>query len=128
MSGASTLTWILPSVALALLGAQILACVLAHLHLAPIDAAWERDPERLRGVLHSHPADVWEARQVFALVWMATLPVAFAATLLAASAIDRFRAEGAVRAFAQVVTMAGLLTCVAGVFLAVLAVLEILSA
>lgn len=113
--------------ALALLGAQILACVLAHLHLAPIDAAWERDPERLRGVLHSHPADVWAARQVFALVWSATLPLAFAATLLAASAMDRFRAEGAVRAFAQLVTMAGLLTCVAGVFLAILAVLEILS-
>lgn len=121
------MTWILPSVALVVLGAQILACVLAHLHVAPIDAAWERDPERLRGVLHAHPASVSAARQTLALIWIATVPVALAATLLAASAINRFRSEGAVRTFAQVVTAAGLCTCIAGVFLAVLAIFEILS-
>lgn len=95
--------------------------------MAPIDAAWEADPARLCGVLAGHPADVSAARQALALIWMATIPVAMAATILAASAIDRFYAQGAVHTFAQTVTVAGVITSVAGVVLAVLAVLEILS-
>ncbi len=127
MRGASRLTWILPSAALVVLIAQIMACVLAYRYVAPIDAAWEADPERLRGVLHARPAGVWAARRALALIWMATVPVAMAATMLAVSAIDRFCAQGAVHTFAQTVTVAGVTTSITGVVLAVLAVLEILS-
>lgn len=124
---AARLTGILPSAALVVLIARTIACVLACLRLAPIDAAWEADPERLRGVLHAQPAGVWAARRALALIWMATVPVAMAATILAASAIDRFSAQGAVHTFAQTVTVLGVSTSIAGVVLAVLAVLETLS-
>ncbi|WP_123939431.1 hypothetical protein [Curtobacterium sp. PhB137] len=106
---------------------QIIACVIADLHLAPIETAWEADPGRLRGVLHARPADVSSARQTLALIWTATVPVALAATLLAATAIDHFRAQGAAHTFAQVVTMVGVTISVAGVVLAVLGVLKIQS-
>lgn len=126
-SGVARLTWILPSAALVLLVMQIIACVIADLHLAPIETAWEADPDRLRGVLHARPADASSARQTLALIWTATVPVALAATLLAATAIDHFRAHGAAHTFAQVVTMVGVTISVAGVVLAVLGVLKILS-
>ncbi|ROP66484.1 hypothetical protein [Curtobacterium sp. ZW137] len=58
---------------------------------------------------------------------MASLPVAFGATLLASAAQDRFHAEGAARAFAQIATVIGVAGCIGGVVLAVLGFLEILA-
>ncbi|PZE35760.1 hypothetical protein [Curtobacterium sp. MCPF17_031] len=120
------LAWILPTLALVLLAAQVFACVLTYVHTAPIDAAYDISPERGRGLLHARPADVTAAGLRLGLTWIATVPVALAATLLAASAIDRFRADGKVRVYAQSVTLVGLVGCIAGVVLAVLGVLELL--
>ncbi|WIB79077.1 hypothetical protein DEJ28_08240 [Curtobacterium sp. MCPF17_002] len=121
-----TLAWILPTLALVLLAAQMLACVLTYVHTAPIDGAYDVGAERGRGLLHARSADVTAAGLSLGLTWIATVPVALAATLLAASAIDRFRAEGKVRVYAQSVTLVGILGCIAGVVLAVLGVLELL--
>ncbi|WIB76689.1 hypothetical protein DEJ28_13655 [Curtobacterium sp. MCPF17_002] len=116
----------MPTLALVLLAAQMLACVLAYVHTAPIDGAYDVGAERGRGLLHARSADVTAAGLSLGLTWIATVPVALAATLLAASAIDRFRAEGKVRVYAQSVTLVGILGCIAGVVLAVLGVLELL--
>lgn len=120
-----TLAWILPTLALILLAAQALACILAYVHTAPIDA-YDVSAERGRGLLHARPADVTAAGWTLGLRWIATVPVALVATLLAASAIDWFRAEGKVRVYGQTVTLVGLVGCIAGVVLAVLGVLELL--
>jgi hypothetical protein len=122
------LAWILPTLALVLLAAQMLACVLTYVHTAPIDAAYDVSPARGRGLLYARPADVAAAGLSLGLTWIATVPVALAATLLAASAIDRFRAEGTIRVYAQTVTLVGIAGCIAGVVLAVLGVLELLRA
>ncbi|PYY36459.1 hypothetical protein DEI89_04635 [Curtobacterium sp. MCBD17_030] len=120
------LAWILPTLALVLLAAQMLACVPVYVHAAAIDAAYDVGAERGRGLLHARPADVAAAGLSLGLTWIATIPVALAATLLAASAVDRLRAEGKVRVYAQTVTLVGILGCIAGVVLAVLGVLELL--
>lgn len=104
----------------------MLACVLTYIHTAPIDAAYDVSPERGRGLLHARPTDVTAAGLRLGLTWIAAVPVALAATLLAASAIDRFRAEGKARVYAQTVTLVGILACIAGVVLAALGVLELL--
>ena len=119
------LAWILPTLALVLLAAQVLACVLVYIHTAPIDATYDVSAERGRGLLHARPAEVLAAGRALGFTWIAAVPVALAATLLAASAIDRFRADGNVRVYAQSVTLVGLVGCVAGVVLAVLGVLEL---
>lgn len=117
--------WLLPTVALVLLVAQVLACVLTSVHTAPIDAAYDGSAARGRGVLGTRPADVAAADWRLGLTWIAAVPVTFAATLLAASAVEKFGAEGTVRVYAQSVTLLGLVGCVAGIVLAALGVLEL---
>jgi hypothetical protein len=118
---------VLPTLSLVLVAAHALACVLAYMHTAPIDAAYYYSSDKAGlGVLRARPADVMAADRILAFTWIAALPVAVAATLLAASTIDRFHAEGAARVFAQSMTLIGIAACVAGVVLAALGALELL--
>jgi hypothetical protein len=96
---------------------------------------WRRDSSIARSVVdrgEAHPGDVDKAGddgvpdRILAFTWIGALPVAVAATLLAASTIDRFHAEGAARVFAQSMTLIGIAGCVAGVVLAALGALELL--
>lgn len=117
---------VLPTLSLVLVAAHALACILAYTHTAPIDAAYESSGEAGLGVLRARPTDVMAADRILAFTWIGALPVAVAATLLAASTIDRFHPEGAARVFAQSMTLIGIAGCVAGVVLAALGALELL--
>jgi ABC-type transporter Mla maintaining outer membrane lipid asymmetry permease subunit MlaE len=116
----------MPSLALLLLGGEALACVLTAVHAAPLDAAYRASPESGRGVLAARPAHVMAADSALAIAWMASLPVAVVTTLLAASALDRFRAEGAARVVAHLTTVLGLSACVAGLVVAALGAVQLL--
>lgn len=123
---AQVLAWVMPSLALLLLSGGALACVLTAVHAAPLDAAYRASPESGRGVLAARPAHVMAADSALAVAWMASLPVAVVATLLAASARDRFRAQGTAAALATVVTVIGLLACFVGLVVAALGACRLL--
>lgn len=116
----------MPSIALALMAAQALACVLSYMHTAPIDAAYRATAESGRGILRAPPADVMAADLSQGITWIASFPVVVAATLMASSALDRVGAERAALVFAYLVTCVGLCGCVVGLVVAALGVFEVL--
>lgn len=118
--------WVLPSIALVLVASQALACVLAYMHTAPIDAAYRATDESGRGILRAPPADVMAADRIQGITWIASFPVAVVATLLAAWALERVRVEGAALMFAYLTTIVGIFGCVAGLVVAAFGALEIL--
>jgi len=118
--------WVLPSIALALIAGHTLACVLAYMHTAPIDAAYRATDESGRGILRAPPADVMAADWIQGITWIASFPVAIVATLLAAWALERVRVEGAALVFAYLMTIIGIFGCVAGLVVAAFGVLEVL--
>lgn len=123
---ARVFAWGMPSIALVLIAGQALACVLAYMHTAPIDAAYRATDESGRGILRAPPADVMAADRAQGITWMASFPVAVVATLLAARALERARVAGDALVFAYLVTVVGIFGCVAGLGVAAFGVLEIL--
>jgi hypothetical protein len=123
---AQVFAWVMPSIALVLIAGHALACFLAYIHTAPIDAAYRATDESGRGILRAPPADVMAADWIQGITWIASFPVAIVATFLAAWALERARAEGAALVFAYLVTIVGIFGCVAGLVVAAFGVLEIL--
>lgn len=116
----------MPSIALVLIAGSALACVLAYMHTAPIDAAYRATDESGRGILRAPPADVTAADWLQGITWIASFPVAIVATLLAARALARARVGGAALVLAYLVTIVGIFGCVVGLGVAAFGVLEIL--
>lgn len=116
----------MPSIALVLIAGSALACVLAYMQTAPIDAAYRATDESGRGILRAPPADVTAADWLQGITWIASFPVAIVATLLAARALARARVGGAALVLAYLVTIVGIFGCVAGLGVAAFGVLEIL--
>ena len=123
---AQVFAWGMPSIALFLIAGQALACVLAYMHTAPIDAAYRATDESGRGILRAPPTDVMAADWAQGITWMASFPVTVVATLLAAWALKRARVAGDALVFAYLVTIVGIFGCVAGLVVAAFGVLEIL--
>lgn len=121
------LGWVLPTIALVVAALYASACVAAYMHTAPIDAAYQASGQSGLGVLRARPAGVMAADQTLGFTWIFALPAAVAATLLAISAVNRFHAEGAALVFAQLMTLVGIATCLAGVVLAALGALELVQ-
>ncbi|WIB65937.1 hypothetical protein [Curtobacterium sp. MCBD17_040] len=110
--------------ALALAGACVVACVLAHAHTAPIDASYRASGP---GVFQTPPPAVAAADSILGFTWIAALPVAIVVTLLGAWTVDLLRAEGIAHLLAQGVTVIGVAGSVVGVGLAALGVIELLT-
>ena len=120
------MAWVVPSIALALMAGQALACVLTYMHTAPIDAAYRATGESGRGVLRAPSADVRAADLVQGITWFASLPVVIAATFVAASVLKRIRAPRAALVFAYVVTCVGICGAVVGLGVTVFGAVKIL--